>query len=252
MVKKILIILLIILSFTVTASEATPFKLSLKTDSLIISTGLILNVSSLLLDIEQKEKQNRDEINIMDQYLMNPYSNNLNKLSELVTYSSLLTPLIFISTPNKNWIPIGVMYTEALLLTFGLKEIGKNLITRYRPYMYYDDYPEKEVTNGDYIQSFPSGHTSLAFTSATFTTFVLNEYYKDSLLKYLIIGGSYGLATTSAILRISSGNHYLTDVIAGALIGSFSGFIVPWLHKNSNDNLSIFMNPTGVYFSMNL
>ncbi|MDR0382654.1 MAG: phosphatase PAP2 family protein, partial [Spirochaetaceae bacterium] len=45
------------------------------------------------------------------------------------------------------------------------------------------------------------------------------------------IFGAYTLATGIASMRIISGSHFLTDVLTGTAIGSFYGWIIPFLHK---------------------
>ena len=62
-------------------------------------------------------------------------------------------------------------------------------------------------------QSFPSGHTSFAFTNAA----VLYEEYDDSspILAY----SGYVVAGTTGALRIANNAHWLGDVLAGAGIG---------------------------------
>ncbi|HKL86532.1 MAG TPA: phosphatase PAP2 family protein [Treponemataceae bacterium] len=172
----------------------------------------------------------RSDVNAFDRISMFPFSEPLDMTSQIFTYASLLTPAVLVATPKSEWVSIGIMYAESVILTFGIKEAGKLLINRNRPYMYFDDYPQNKIDNGDYKQSMPSGHSALAFTGATFTTFMFNQYLPDSKWTIPVIAGSYTLATTAALLRNTSGNHFITDIITGASIGAFSGFIVPWLH----------------------
>ena len=68
--------------------------------------------------------------------------------------------------------------------------------------------------------SFPSGHTSIAFTNAT----LLYYEYKDSNLWYASSG--FLFATATGILRIANNKHYTSDVLAGAGIGLASGLLV--------------------------
>lgn len=44
---------------------------------------------------------------------------------------------------------------------------------------------------------------------------------------------SYGLAAATASLRVLSGMHFTTDVLAGAALGSAFGFLVPFLHQRT-------------------
>ena len=61
--------------------------------------------------------------------------------------------------------------------------------------------------------SFPSGHTSFAFTNAT----VLYEEFEDSspILAY----SGYALAATTGAFRMINNKHWLSDVLVGAGIG---------------------------------
>jgi len=70
--------------------------------------------------------------------------------------------------------------------------------------------------------SFPSGHTSIAFTNAA----ILYYEYKDSNLWYASSG--FLFATATGILRIANNRHYTSDVLAGAGIGLASGLIVSY------------------------
>lgn len=70
--------------------------------------------------------------------------------------------------------------------------------------------------NGDVdAESFPSGHTSYAFTIAT----VLYEEFKDTspILAY----SGYVFATATGALRMMNNKHFISDVLAGAGIGIF-------------------------------
>ncbi len=70
--------------------------------------------------------------------------------------------------------------------------------------------------------SFPSGHTSIAFTNAA----LLYYEYKDSNLWYASSG--FLFATATGILRIANNKHYTSDVLAGAGIGLASGMLVSY------------------------
>ena len=61
--------------------------------------------------------------------------------------------------------------------------------------------------------SFPSGHTTLAFTMATVAG---HEYNKLRIPLYVVALGT-------AFSRVYLGRHYPSDVIAGAVIGTLAG-----------------------------
>ncbi len=73
---------------------------------------------------------------------------------------------------------------------------------------------DKERPNGMNNESFPSGHTSLAFASAT----VFFEEFKNT--EPLLAYSGYAFAVTTGYLRIAKNKHWLSDVILGSAIGT--------------------------------
>ena len=73
--------------------------------------------------------------------------------------------------------------------------------------------------HGDH--SFPSGHSTIAFTGAT-----LIELNSGELLGI----PAYGLAAFTAFERVEAGRHFPSDVLAGAAIGTLSAGVFDALH----------------------
>ena len=77
--------------------------------------------------------------------------------------------------------------------------------------------------------SFPSGHTTRAFVSAS----LLHKEYGDRSVWYSI--GGYSAATSVGALRVLRNEHWLADVLFGAGVGIGATEIVywgyPWLKK---------------------
>jgi membrane-associated phospholipid phosphatase len=78
--------------------------------------------------------------------------------------------------------------------------------------------------------SFPSGHTSNAFASAT----VLFKEYQDSNLPIALSG--YGFSTATGILRMTNNRHWISDVLAGAGIGLLVTHLVYYWEPLKNWN----------------
>lgn len=72
------------------------------------------------------------------------------------------------------------------------------------------DYPRPD---GDGYDSFPSGHTAIAFANAG----ILHEEYGHHSIWYSV--GGYTSATAVGGLRILNNRHWLADVLTGAGIG---------------------------------
>ncbi|ULQ59073.1 phosphatase PAP2 family protein [Brucepastera parasyntrophica] len=211
------------------------FKLSWITDPIIIAAGIGLNISGYLLqkDAPAWDGVIRDtsEINGFDRLLVFPYSEGLDIAGTALLALSLELPIIGLLAPKEEWLTFFVMYAESVLFAQGLKETMKSMVVRYRPYMYKSNPSENDIDADDHIRSFPSGHTTLAFTGAVFASYTFWSYFPESKWRIPVLAGSMTLATSVAVLRIFSGNHFLTDVLTGAAIGALSGFGIPFLHK---------------------
>ncbi|KOS08392.1 PA-phosphatase [Flavobacterium akiainvivens] len=81
-----------------------------------------------------------------------------------------------------------------------------------------------ERPDGSTNNSFPSGHTSIAFAGAEF----LWQEYKDVSPWYGVAG--YVVAAGTGLCRIYNDRHWLTDVAAGAGIGILSTKVAYWIY----------------------
>ncbi|MBK7094297.1 MAG: phosphatase PAP2 family protein [Saprospiraceae bacterium] len=85
----------------------------------------------------------------------------------------------------------------------------------------------KERPNGAHY-SFPSGHTTLAFTNAC----VLYNEFKDYSPALAFSG--YAFAATTGSFRMINNKHWLSDVLAGAGIGIISAELVYYFEPFKN------------------
>lgn len=124
----------------------------------------------------------------------------------------------------------GLAFTT--VLTEGLKVI----VNRQRPYEKYADIYPYEYEKG---KSFPSGHTAVAFSTATSLAMIYKKWY--------ITVPAYLWSTSVAYSRLYLGQHYPSDVLASAFIGSGSAWVShkvnQWLrnkqqHKKYKSDLS--------------
>ena len=88
---------------------------------------------------------------------------------------------------------------------------------------------QKERPNGG-IHSFPSGHTTLAFTNACV---LYNEFHNTApVLAY----SGYAFAATTGSFRMINNAHWMSDVLIGAGIGIISAELVYYFEPFKNFN----------------
>jgi hypothetical protein len=97
----------------------------------------------------------------------------------------------------------------AELVTAGVTEGLKNISDRERP------------SGGD--NSFPSGHSSAAFTNVALANRNLQYLSMSDELRIALEIGNWLLASATAWARVEANGHWLSDVFAGAAIGYFFG-----------------------------
>jgi membrane-associated phospholipid phosphatase len=163
---------------------------------------------------------------------------SLDPTFKLITNSaspiSIATPILIYSVGlinkdtdlKKKGIFIGESFLVNAFITFALK----NTIKRDRPFVTYPDI-EKESDGGSY--SFPSGHTSEAFSTATSLSIAFPKWY--------VIIPSYLWAGAVGYSRMDLGVHYPSDVLAGAIVGSGSAYLTyklnKWINKNKQKKI---------------
>ncbi len=120
------------------------------------------------------------------------------------------------STEKRNAIVMGAGLAASGILTIGMKYS----FNRTRPFNAYPFIIKKGEGGGP---SFPSGHTSSAFATAT----SLSLFYP----KWYVIAPSFLWASAVGYSRMELGVHYPSDVLAGAIIGAGSSWLMWKLNK---------------------
>lgn len=123
---------------------------------------------------------------------------------------------VMLRNAYKSAISIAIAITSTSALKFA--------INRTRPYNKYPNDIIKRDHAGPY--SFPSGHTTAAFATATAVSLSYNKWY--------ITIPSFAYAGIVGYSRMRLGMHYGTDVFGGIIIGVGSGLITWKIDKLLN------------------
>lgn len=187
----------------------------------LIATHLILLLFSV-----NGYSQNAD-INLLKEINLNR-NKSLDPTFRFITNSaspvSIATPVIVYSiglikkdsTIKNKGIYIGETFLVAAFISTALKYS----VNRDRPFVTYT-FIEKATSGGS--PSFPSGHTSTAFATATSLCIAFPKWY--------VIAPSFIWAGAVGYSRMDLGVHYPSDVLAGAIVGSGSAFLTYELNK---------------------
>jgi membrane-associated phospholipid phosphatase len=202
-------------------------------------TTIILLWSAFSIFSTQISAQNAD-IELL-RSINNSTSTGLKDYSKFMTNTatifSVSTPLVMgavaLMEKNddllKNAIYVGASLGVDAVLTYSLKYS----VNRKRPYI---TYPGLNVDPAYYESSpsFPSGHTSIAFATATSLSLKYPKWY--------VIIPSYFWACSVGYSRLNLGVHYPSDVLAGAITGAGSAYVTNLINnwywkKNQNKRL---------------
>ncbi|KAA8485578.1 undecaprenyl-diphosphatase [Arcticibacter tournemirensis] len=131
---------------------------------------------------------------------------------------------------EQSYVALGSLAGSALLST-----LSKAITRRDRPFVNHGDVIFAKSFPTDY--SFPSGHTTVAFSTATTLSLSFPKWY--------VIVPAYTYAASVGYSRMYLGVHYPSDVLGGAILGSASAYITyrtnKWLrrdrkHKQLSEN----------------
>jgi membrane-associated phospholipid phosphatase len=115
---------------------------------------------------------------------------------------------------NEKLVEQGVVSGAAVVLSLSLSYLTKYTIRRERPYATYSDI---QPYTADNTPSFPSNHTTVAFSTATYVSLAYPKWY--------VIVPSYAWASAVGYSRLHLGEHYPSDVLGGAILGAGSAFL---------------------------
>lgn len=127
----------------------------------------------------------------------------------------------------------GIMLST--VITYGMKSVAG----RARPHVDTANARNfhlfRGIGNDDY-QSFPSGHSTAAFAFASVVTAETSHWWPGGRWPVGVI--TYGTATLTAVSRIYNHQHWASDVLTGAAIGTLAGLkLFRYQHSNPDNRI---------------
>jgi len=238
----------------------SPYKIGFKAELpfliagvAIATTGVIFNVTNDTqpFTVEQLEGLDRNNVNAFDRGATYNWNEKAQNASDILLFSSVLVPAMFLVNHHtrSDIGPLLVMGLEVASITYGLTSSFKFSVNRTRPYVYNPDLPIEIRTNAQSVLSFFSGHTSTSAAITFFFAKVMSDYHPNMRTGYKIGLWSFAvlIPATTGYLRVKGGNHFNTDVITGYIVGAFTGWVIPHLHKKKKKNSGLSMYPVRLY-----
>ncbi|NCB69467.1 MAG: phosphatase PAP2 family protein [Bacteroidia bacterium] len=191
-----------------------------------IITLLLLWLPQSKLSAQNADIELLQKINSNDSEFWRGYSKAISNTTTYVSLSAIAGVATTGLIKNdkqllRDALYLGVNLGTNALFTYSLK----NSFKRPRPGI---TYPAQITMYEDVSSlSFPSGHTSEAFSTATALSLKYPEWY--------IIAPAYLWAGSVGYSRMNLGVHYPSDVLAGALLGTGTAFLTfkvnEWLNR---------------------
>ncbi len=159
----------------------------------------------------------------------NRFFTNLSKYNNPVCLAPPVGLLIAgIISNDKQQTKKALYVTEAIATSQAITWLMKITIGRDRPFI--NDTTFKSVLIAK-NKSFPSGHASESFSMATAMTIAYPKWY--------VAIPAYSWACIISYSRLYLGVHYPTDILAGAIVGSGSAWLMykvnKWMHSSKGE-----------------
>lgn len=193
---------------------------------------------------EESLQKEIDNLNFLDRWVAGNHSESANSFSDVPFAASFVVPFVFLFDDEINdhtGLYLG-MYLESLATTAGMYTITAGLVNRSRPYVYDNsgDTSSDRRFNNNGQRAFYSGHVAATATATFYAVKVFCDYNPDAKGKAFMWAGAAALPASVGIFRMEAGQHFLTDVLLGYVLGAGTGILVPELHKMKNDNFQIY------------
>ncbi len=121
-----------------------------------------------------------------------------------------------------------VVIGEATLVTGALTTAAKYATSRPLPAVVNNQDPALARRSAGY-RAFWSGHAAIGATLAVSLAETMRLRH-EAASRWILAGGLAVTAGASA-LKLAAGEHYLTDVVVGAIVGAGVGWLIPRLHR---------------------
>jgi len=216
---------------------ASPYHFNLHQEIGFIGLGTGLKLGGLYTDSKKSEPTpqsvaalDKNDILSVDRFAAGRWNQSAATRSDVVLYSTLVTPMLLPLIHRSSFWDISILYAETVLITNGGVNLAKGLSNRHRPYAYNSDVDNDTLYDLDTTRSFFSGHAAHITASSVFFAKVYSDMNPNSQYKNAVWLGSGLVTLFGSWQRLESGMHFPTDILLGITWGAAVAYSVPEWH----------------------
>lgn len=228
--------------YTTAVAEPNPFTFSAPRETALLATGL---AGHLVGDYRLKrlaptrpEERDRSDLSPLDRWNAGTWNPHADAASDLLAWG-IGGGMIWVdawhlargTSSRRPLLEDALILAQAYAWNSAINLNVRATRVHPRPFVYGSAAPEAERTKGEAAGGFYSGHASAAFLGAVYLASVYPLRHPEFEHAGWLWTGSLAAAAGAAALRVASGKHFPSDVIAGAAMGSLIGMGFVQLHR---------------------
>jgi membrane-associated phospholipid phosphatase len=216
-------------------SDGGLYRVDLRIDLPLIALGGAVSIGGLLQRSELPACAphcDASTLNALDRSAIHFRSSGAALAATLMLPVLLIGPLVLsvLDGPWNEVVDTVIVMTEALALTQTITQLTKFSVNRYSPALFSGDPDHPSLHDFDTTRSFFSAHTSSTFSVTTAFTVSYWLRHPHNPMRFVVLGASVLLSLTTGFFTVMAGQHFWTDVAAGAVAGAAVGALVPFAH----------------------
>jgi membrane-associated phospholipid phosphatase len=224
------------------AEESSPFVFSWPREAALLTTGLATQALGRYRVDHMRpagpEDLRRADLAAWDRWAAGTYNPGADLASDLLAVgvggSAVFTGIWNAGWDGTPWRPVledVLILSEALAWSSAVNLHVRAARVHPRPFVYGTEAPAAQRAEPQAAGSFYSGHASEAFVGAVYLATVYPLRHPEFEHRGWLWAGSLTAAAAAAALRVAAGNHFPSDAIAGAAMGSLIGLGFVQLHR---------------------
>lgn len=210
----------------------------------LVYTGIALGTTAAVSVFDKRIAHWTQQSSIQGGSSRHQFVNDLTKVNETtLTGAAIITYGVGKIVHSNTTADVGLHTAEAVITTSVISQIIRGPLGRARPSVSPDDQYHFEAGKGFTqfnFRSFPSLHSATAFAAATAVSAEIHE--RNPQASWWVTPAAYTVAMIPGLTRMYLNQHWTSDIVAGAFVGSLlGGRVVHYAHTHNRNKLDRFL-----------